>query len=141
MKKGFSIQDYLEKNKIELGSIKKEVGSSVYKGGHNDLRKTSYNVNIKDGKFQLDTHKTVLTEGVSYPSQDEAEALVDWTNHSNQVYLGGAGLVRKEFNKADEIRQKLWDKIFGDGSPWTVERKSNKLVVKWDKIKSEKLGI
>ena len=62
MKKGFSIQDYLEKNKIELGSIKKEVGSSVYKGGHNDLRKTSYDVNIKDGKFQLDTHKTVLTE-------------------------------------------------------------------------------
>jgi hypothetical protein len=62
MKKGFSIQDYLEKNKIELGSIKKEVGSSVYKGGHNDLRKTSYDVNIKDGKFQLDTHKTVITE-------------------------------------------------------------------------------
>jgi hypothetical protein len=45
-----------------LGSIKKEVGTSVYKGGHNDLRKTSYDVKIKDGKFQLDTHKTVLTE-------------------------------------------------------------------------------
>jgi hypothetical protein len=63
MKKGFSIQDYLEKNKITMGTVKKEVGTSIYKGGHNDLRKTSYDVKIKDGKFQLDTHKTIMTEG------------------------------------------------------------------------------
>ena len=60
--KPFNVQDYMAKNKFELGSIKKEVGNTTYKGGHNDLRKTSYDVNIKDGKFQLDTHKTVITE-------------------------------------------------------------------------------
>lgn len=147
MKTGFSIQDYLEKNKIELGTIKKEVGTSVFKG-HNDLRKTSYDVNIKDGKFQLDTHKTVLTEngkllneGSSYPSQDEAESLVAWTNATNSVFLGGSPIVRKAFQKAEDIRTGVWNQIFGDNSPWIVERKGNKLVVKWDKNKSEKLGL
>ena len=59
----FSIQDYLRDNKIEMGSIKKEVGDTPYKGGHNDIRKTNYEVKIKeDGKLDLYTHKTVLTE-------------------------------------------------------------------------------
>lgn len=59
----FSIQDYLEHNKIELGKISKEVGDTPYKGGHNDIRKTNYDVKIKeDGKLDLYTHKTVLTE-------------------------------------------------------------------------------
>lgn len=58
----FSIVKYLENNKIELGSIKKEVGTNISKSGHNDLRKTNYDVNIKDGKLDLYTHKTVLTE-------------------------------------------------------------------------------
>jgi hypothetical protein len=59
----FSIQDYLEHNKIELGKITKEVGDTPYKGGHNDIRKTNYDVKIKeDGKLDLYTHKTVLTE-------------------------------------------------------------------------------
>lgn len=59
----FSIQDYLRDNKIEMGSIKKEVGDTPFKGGHNDIRKTNYEVKIKeDGKLDLYTHKTVLTE-------------------------------------------------------------------------------
>jgi hypothetical protein len=59
----FSIQDYLENNKIELGKITKEVGDTPYKGGHNDIRKTNYEVKIKeDGKLDLYTHKTVLSE-------------------------------------------------------------------------------
>ena len=59
----FSIQDYLEHNKIELGKITKEVGDTPYKGGHNDIRKTNYDVKIKeDGKLDLYTHKKVLTE-------------------------------------------------------------------------------
>lgn len=148
MKKGFSIQDYLHENKIELGTIKKEVGSTVYKGGHNDLRKTTYDVKIKDGKFQLDTHKTVLTEngkliteGSQYPSQEEAEALIEWTNAMNGVFVGGAPIVRKAFQQADDIRAKLFPQIFGDNSPWVVDRKGNKLVVKWDKNKAQKLGL
>ena len=59
----FSIQDYLRDNKIEMGSIKKEVGDTPCKGGHNDIRKSNYEVKIKaDGKLDLYTHKTVLTE-------------------------------------------------------------------------------
>jgi hypothetical protein len=62
----FSIQDYLEHNKIELGKITKEVGDTPYKGGHNDIRKTNYDVKIKeDGKLDLYTHKTIMTEGKS----------------------------------------------------------------------------
>jgi hypothetical protein len=60
---GFSIQDYLKNNKIEVGSIKKEVGDTPYKGGHNDIRKTNYEVKIKaDGKLDLYTHRTIVTE-------------------------------------------------------------------------------
>jgi hypothetical protein len=62
----FDIQDYLKNNKIELGSIKKEVGDTPYKGGHNDIRKTNYDVKIKeDGKLDLYTHKTIMTEDKS----------------------------------------------------------------------------
>ena len=62
----FNIQDYLKNNKIELGSIKKEVGDTPYKGGHNDIRKTNYDVKIKeDGKLDLYTHKTIMTEDKS----------------------------------------------------------------------------
>ena len=47
---GFSIQDYLRDNKIELGKHEKAVGDTPYKGGHNDIRKTNYDVKLtKDG--------------------------------------------------------------------------------------------
>jgi hypothetical protein len=59
----FDIQDYLKNNKIELGSVTKEVGDTPYKGGHNDIRKTNYDVKIKeDGKLDLYTHRTIVTE-------------------------------------------------------------------------------
>ena len=62
----FDIQDYLKNNKIELGSVTKAVGDTPYKGGHNDIRKTNYEVKIKeDGKLDLYTHKTIMTEGKS----------------------------------------------------------------------------
>lgn len=60
---GFSIQDYLKNNKIEMGKITKEVGDTPFKGGHNDIRKTNYDVKItEDGKLDLYTHKKVITE-------------------------------------------------------------------------------
>ena len=60
---GFSIQDYLKDNKIKMGKITKEVGDSPFKGGHNDIRKTNYDVKItEDGKLDLYTHKKVMTE-------------------------------------------------------------------------------
>jgi len=61
----FDIYEFLNKNKFELGTVEKEVGDTVFKGGHNDLRKTNHEVNIKDGKLDLNTHKKVMTEGKS----------------------------------------------------------------------------
>lgn len=58
----FDIVDYLSKNKISTGTITQEVGDSPYKGGHNDIRKTNYEVKITDdGKLDLYTHKKVTT--------------------------------------------------------------------------------
>jgi hypothetical protein len=62
----FSIQDYLRDNKIELGKHEKAVGDTPYKGGHNDIRKTNYDVKLtKDGKLDLYTSKKVIVEGNS----------------------------------------------------------------------------
>ena len=59
----FDIKDFLSKNKIELGKITRAEGTSTYKGGHNDLRKTSYDVRIKeDGKLDMYTQTSIITE-------------------------------------------------------------------------------
>jgi hypothetical protein len=60
----FSIQDYLKNNKIELGKHEKAIGDTPYKGGHNDIRKTNYEVRLtKDGKLDRYTSKKVIVEG------------------------------------------------------------------------------
>jgi hypothetical protein len=60
---GFDIQDYMAKNTINLGTVKKSVGDTPYKGGHNDIRKTNYEVKLtEDGKLDLYTHKEVESE-------------------------------------------------------------------------------
>ena len=54
----FSIQDYLENNKIKLGTVKREIGTVPPKS-YNDIRKTNYDVKLtEDGKLDLYTHKT-----------------------------------------------------------------------------------
>mgnify|MGYP006157596227 FL=1 len=59
----FNVQDYMSKNKIKLGKVTREVGTTPYKGGHNDIRKTNYEVKItEDGKLDLYTHKTETKE-------------------------------------------------------------------------------
>jgi hypothetical protein len=53
----FSIQDYLENNKIKLGKVEREIGTTPPKS-YNDIRKTNYDVKIKDdGTLDLYTHK------------------------------------------------------------------------------------
>jgi len=55
---GFSIQDYMANNTINLGTVKKAVGNNDFKSGYNDLRKTNYDVKLtEDGKLDLYTHK------------------------------------------------------------------------------------
>ena len=52
---GFSIQDYMSKNKIKLGEVEREIGSNPK--SYNDIRKTNYEVKINDdGKLDLYTH-------------------------------------------------------------------------------------
>jgi len=59
----FSIENYLKENRIKMGSVTKSVAQNTFKGGHNDIRKTNYDVNItEDGKLDLYTHKKVITE-------------------------------------------------------------------------------
>ena len=83
----------------------------------------------------------LLNEAKKYPSQEEAHAVAEWFNAVNSIYFGAAPQVRKEFEKSDKIRIKLHSKIFGDKSPWALERKGNKAKVKWDKAKADKLGL
>jgi len=98
---GFSIQDYLKNNKIEMGKITKEVGDTPFKGGHNDIRKTNYDVKItEDGKLDLYTHKKVITE--SKKPLNEASKI--------------------EFNELDPTKQKLVKQLEGffDGKMQTL---------------------
>jgi len=85
-----------------------------------------------------------LEEGVKYPSQDDAEFMVELTNAMFGVYYGSASpKMRKLYEKMDELRRKSWWNVFGDNSPWTSVKKgsSGKLKVVWDKTKAKSLGL
>jgi len=57
----FDIKDYLSKNKIELGTVEREVGTKTAKS-YNDIRKTNLEVKLtEDGKLDLYTHKKEKT--------------------------------------------------------------------------------
>ena len=48
----------MSKNKFKLGKVTREVGDTPFKGGHNDIRKTNYEVKLtENGKLDLHTHK------------------------------------------------------------------------------------
>ena len=50
----FDIKKYLGDNDIKLGTVTRNVASVPFKGGHNDIRKTNYDVKItEDGKLDL----------------------------------------------------------------------------------------
>ena len=105
---GFSIQDYLKNNKIEMGSIKKEVGDTPYKGGHNDIRKTNYEVKIKeDGKLDLYTHKTIVTENKNL-LKEASEISFDELDSNKQKQV-------QQFEKFfNGKQQRIWDGIHGN---------------------------
>lgn len=105
---GFSIQDYLKNNKIEMGKITKEVGDTPFKGGHNDIRKTNYDVKItEDGKLDLYTHKKVITE--SKQTLNEASK-IDYEELDSPKQI----LVTKLEGFFDGRMQTLYDGIHGN---------------------------
>lgn len=80
-----------------------------------------------------------------YPRQDEAQALIEWTNAVNDVYLSSCDIseiFQKKFKRADKIRQSLWERVFGVNSPWSVTTKKNrKLTFYWNDDKAKKIGL
>jgi len=81
-----------------------------------------------------------------YPTQQEAEFLIDWTNSSPSTWgLPEGTPVGNSYKKADGLRMSLWEETFGDNSPWKSDVKrtsrNTKLILKWDKHKAELLGI
>ena len=53
----------MSKNKFKLGKVTREVGETPFKGGHNDIRKTNYEVTLtQDGQLNLYTHKKEIKE-------------------------------------------------------------------------------
>jgi len=118
----FSIQDYLRDNKIEMGSIKKEVGDTPFKGGHNDIRKTNYEVKIKaDGKLDLYTHKTVLTESKRVIKEAEKIKLGELSSTKQkqveelQKFFGGKIIT-------------IWDSVHGNIVDIKVTEKNGRLI-------------
>jgi len=118
----FSIQDYLRDNKIEMGSIKKEVGDTPFKGGHNDIRKTNYEVKIKaDGKLDLYTHKTVLTESKGVIKEAE------------KIKLGELSSTKQK--QVEELQKlfggkiiTIWDSVHGNIVDIKVTEKNGRLI-------------
>ena len=83
-----------------------------------------------------------LNEAVNYPTQYEAEALAEWMDAMSGISLSGtSGELRKAFNKAEDIRLKEHERVFGPNSPWILKRGSRKFTVEWDDRKAEKLGL
>jgi len=89
MKKQFDIGEYRKNHKISLGSVTKEVGDTIYKGGHNDLRKTTYNVELnEDGSLNLNTHKTITTKTPLNEGKDDY-TLTGGSNHTSILFKNG----------------------------------------------------
>jgi hypothetical protein len=105
---GFSIQDYLRDNKIKMGKITKEVGDSPFKGGHNDIRKTNYDVKFtKDGKLDLYTHKKVMSES-KQKLNEASEISFNELDSTKQKQV-------KAFEKFFSGKQEtIWDGIHGN---------------------------
>ena len=89
--------------------------------------------------------KEVVEEAKKYPSQYEAEALLNWTEAMGKISMdfGGAPVAKAAFDKAEKARTAVWDKIFGDKSPWKLVMKGSKgkRQVVWDNYKADQLGL
>ena len=80
---------------------------------------------------------------VKFPAREEADSMTDWMNVLSGLSFGGAAKAFKVFKKADAIRIKHHEKVFGDDSPWCLKRNidSGQYFFEWDMAKAERLGI
>ena len=77
-----------------------------------------------------------------YPSQYDAEFLVAYMQAINGLSTGGVSSdIIKLHHKIMTIHVPIWNKVFGDKSPWSVNTSGRKPKVVWDQSKANKLGI
>lgn len=80
----------------------------------------------------------------TYPSQYDAQFLVDLMNAENKLSAAGTTDYSKAqdiINQIIKLRLEKWDIVFGDKSPWSVKRGAKGLKVEWNKNKAKNLGI
>lgn len=91
---------------------------------------------MKSIKEHLEEAKT------KYPTQYDAEFLVEYMQNIQSMSSGGLSSdMMKLYNKINTIHQPMWQKVFGDKSPWSVDTSKRKPKVVWDKAKAENLGL
>jgi len=79
---------------------------------------------------------------VKYPSQYDAEYLLEYANITASLSGGGLSPDMQKFHqKVISAQQPLWQKVFGDKSPWSVDTSKRKPKVIWDQSKANKLGL
>ena len=77
--KPFDLRKYISENTIQTGM-------------HSINEASGYDVNIKDGKFQLDTHKTVITESKKTITEG-------YDTHTGLIYLGSVPFTKEAIEK------------------------------------------
>jgi hypothetical protein len=69
----------------------------------------------------------VIVEAKKYPTQQDAEYLVNYVHGIRGLSTGGlSSQITKLHNKIVTIHQKEWNRVFGDDSPWAVRYVGNK---------------
>jgi len=80
----------------------------------------------------------ILQEGKKYPSQYDAEMMVEYASAVNNLSSGGLTAPYEKFRSAAmKAHSKLWEKTFGPKSPWKVVMKRGKQAVEWDSSKGQ----
>lgn len=79
-----------------------------------------------------------------YPSKPSVEFMTSLMNALND-FKSSIGYLEDEYKnfhkKVMAITTPLFDKTFGNDSPWTVSGSGGKMKIKWDKKKAKKLEI
>ncbi len=88
--------------------------------------------------------RSIMEARRDYPSQEDAEFMVDWLKAMGSVSSAGVdSKIKEAFNKADALRLNLWEYAFGAKSPWKVVKsgKNGNPKVVWDKEKAASLKL
>ena len=78
----------------------------------------------------------------SYPPQYDDEYLLEYANITSGLSVGGLSPQMQKFHqKVISAHQKLWQKTFGEKTPWSVDTSKRKPKVIWNQSKANKLGL